>query len=57
METAFQRITEQARNQYVLGYFSDTRPRAGEFHSIAVKVSKPHGKVTHRKGYTVFPIN
>jgi VWFA-related protein len=57
METAFQRITEQARNQYILGYISDTRPRAGVYRSIDVKTTKPNLKVTHRKGYTQFPIN
>jgi VWFA-related protein len=54
METAFQRITEQARNQYVLGYYSDTRPQAGLFRSIDVKTTKPGMRVTHRKGYTQF---
>jgi VWFA-related protein len=57
METAFPKITEQARNQYVLSYVSDTRPRAGAYHDIDVKVSRPGVKVTHRKGYTQFPIN
>lgn len=57
MEAAFPKITEQARNQYILGYVSDTRPRAGTYHEIDVKTSRSDVKITHRKGYTQFPIN
>jgi VWFA-related protein len=59
MEKAFSRITEQARNQYVLGYLSDNRPAksGGVFRQIDVKVNKPGMKVTHRKGYIQFPTN
>jgi VWFA-related protein len=58
METAFSRITEQARNQYVLGYLSDNEPRrnSGVFREINVKTNKPDLKVTHRKGYIQFPV-
>jgi VWFA-related protein len=58
METAFSRITEQARNQYVLGYQSDNEPRrnGGIFREIKVQTSKPDLKVTHRKGYIQFPV-
>jgi VWFA-related protein len=56
LENAFTRITEQARNQYILGYVSDNRPRTGGiFRTIDVKVNQPNQKVTHRKGYTQFP--
>jgi len=57
METAFSRITEQARNQYVLGYLSDNKPRktGGVFREITVKASRQDLKVTHRKGYIQFP--
>jgi len=56
MEQAFRRITEQARNQYVLGYVSNNKPsRAGGiFREIKVKVNRPNMKTTHRKGYVQF---
>jgi VWFA-related protein len=59
MEKAFSRITEQARNQYVLGYLSDNKPAklGGVFREINVKVNKPNMQVTHRKGYIQFPTN
>jgi len=58
METAFSKITEQARNQYVLGYLSDNRPNkvGGIYREINVKTNKPNLKVTHRKGYIQFPV-
>lgn len=59
MEKAFSKITEQARNQYVLGYVSDSRPgrSGGIFREINVKTDKPNQNVTHRKGYIQFPVN
>jgi VWFA-related protein len=57
METSFARITEQARNQYVLGYHSTNKPAEGlpVVRSIEVKGRDSSWKVTHRKGYTQFP--
>ena len=57
METAFTRITEQARNQYVLGYTSSNEPRAsgGVFREINVRTSYPGHTVTHRRGYMQYP--
>lgn len=56
METAFTRITEQARNQYVLGYVSSNEPRGagGVFRTIDVRTRYPGRTVTHRKGYIQF---
>jgi VWFA-related protein len=52
LEHAFSQITEQARNQYVLGYTSNIRPpKTGVFHNIVVKTNQTNQKVTHRKGY------
>jgi len=52
LEHAFSQVTEQARNQYVLGYTSNIRPpKTGVFHNIVVKTNQPNQKVTHRKGY------
>ena len=57
MENAFARITEQARNQYVLGYHSTNEPQ-GELpvvRKIDVTGRDSNWKVTHRKGYTQVP--
>lgn len=57
MESAFPRITEQARNQYVLGYSSTNEPRGlrGIFREINVRTRYPGHTVTHRKGYMQYP--
>jgi VWFA-related protein len=57
LESAFNRITEQARNQYVLGYQSTNEPRGGlpVVRTIEVKGRDSRWKVTHRKGYTQSP--
>jgi VWFA-related protein len=52
METAFGRITEAARYEYVLGYVSSNK--AGQipvFRTIEVKTRSPKYVVLHRKGY------
>jgi VWFA-related protein len=55
MENAFNRITEQARNQYVLGYHS-TNKHADSLlpvvRTIEVKGREPQWKITYRRGYT-----
>jgi len=57
MENAFNRITEQARNQYVLGYQSTNEPANGlpVVRAIEVKARDPRLKLTHRRGYTQAP--
>jgi len=57
MENAFNRITEQARNQYVLGYQSTNKPTGvlPVVRTIEVKGRDPNWKITHRKGYTQVP--
>jgi VWFA-related protein len=57
MEAAFSRITEQARNQYVLGYHSTNEPvgRMPVVRTIDVKARNDGWKVTHRKGYLQVP--
>jgi VWFA-related protein len=57
METAFARITEQARNQYVLRYTSSNEPRGsgGVFREINVRTRFPGQTVTHRRGYMQYP--
>jgi VWFA-related protein len=56
METAFSGITEQARNQYVLGYISSNRAERGPvFRTIQVKTRLRGYTVLHRKGYLQNP--
>ena len=56
MENAFNRITEQARNRYVLGYQSTNELANGmpAVRTIEVKARDPRWKITHRKGYTQY---
>ena len=57
MEAAFTKITEQARNQYVLGYSSSNEPRGsrGVTREIRVETKAPGHRVTHRKSYVQYP--
>jgi VWFA-related protein len=58
MERGFATITEQARNQYVLGYISNNEVRRGTasvFRTIDVRTRNPNLRITHRKGYTQYP--
>ena len=55
METAFGRITEQARNQYILTYVSNNRTDRGVFRTINVKTRSSKDTVTHRSGYMQYP--
>ena len=57
METTFLRITEQARNQYVLSYVStnETRNIQGVRREINVKARNPDQTITFRKSYMQFP--
>jgi len=54
MESAFSRITEQARNQYVLGYHSTNELKGGlpTVRTIEVTGRNPKWDIKHRKGYT-----
>ena len=54
MESAFSRIPEQARNQYVLGYQSTNELKGGlpTVRTIQVKDRNPRWDIKHRKGYT-----
>ena len=56
METAFSRITEQARNQYVLTYVSNNVTDRTVFRTIKVKTRSSKDTVTHRSGYMQYPV-
>ena len=56
MERAFGKITEQARNQYVLGYVSSNEPRGQRGVRREIRVETKSGQeVTHRKSYMQYP--
>jgi VWFA-related protein len=57
LERAYTRSVEEARNQYVLGYFS-TNKAPGPlpiYRQIAVKTRRPGLDVRHRQGYYQYP--
>jgi Ca-activated chloride channel homolog len=56
IESAFSRIVEQARYQYVLGYVSNNRAEAATFRTITVKTRNGRYTVIHRRGYTQYPV-
>ena len=54
IEQAYGQITEQARNQYTLGY-TTTASQSGSYRSIEVRVSRPNLRVFARDGYYPLP--
>ena len=56
LEQSYAHITEQARNQYVLGYVSNNKPPPGDiiFRTIEVHANKPY-KIFHKRGYYQVP--
>ena len=54
IEDAYALVTEEARNQYTLGYNTAARP-AGGYRSIEVRVGRPNLKVFARDGYYSLP--
>jgi VWFA-related protein len=57
MENAFSRITEQSRNQYILGYYSTNSAPGimGVHREIDVRTKVPGQRATHRRGYIQYP--
>lgn len=54
IEQAYARVTEQARNQYTIGYASPISA-AGSYRSIEVRVNRPGLRVYARDGYYPLP--
>ena len=54
IETAYQTITAQARNQYTLGYTTPQKP-SSNYRDIEVRVKRPGLLVTARHGYYPLP--
>jgi VWFA-related protein len=57
VENAYASVTEEARNQYVLGYISSNEiiGSGPVFRDIAIAVSRQNLKTQHRKGYYQYP--
>jgi Ca-activated chloride channel homolog len=53
MEELYSRVTEEARNQYVLAYAPTGTDRSLEYHSIEVRVRREGLKILTREGYYV----
>ncbi|HEY3166516.1 MAG TPA: VWA domain-containing protein [Candidatus Binatia bacterium] len=57
IEKRYSRATEQARNQYVIGYLSNNKPPGDEpvLRNIEVKTARAGFETIHRKGYFQYP--
>jgi VWFA-related protein len=51
LDEAFDQISEELRNQYMLGYYSTNNRRDGKFRKVQVKINRSGMKVLARKGY------
>ena len=57
LERSYNQATDEARNQYVLGYFSNNKVQGPHpvFRQIVVKTDRPGLETFHRKGYYQYP--
>jgi VWFA-related protein len=55
IEGSYARLTEEARNQYTLGYYSNAPEKSMAYRSIDVRVNRPKLKVYARDGYYPAP--
>ncbi len=51
LESLYSRVTEQARNQYTLGYNPRGNDRAKDYHSVEVRVRREGLSILTREGY------
>ena len=51
LEQAFDEISQELRQQYVLGYYPTNEKRDGSFRKIKLETTKSEFKVLTRKGY------
>jgi VWFA-related protein len=54
IEQAYSRLTEEARNQYTIGYTTRATP-SSQYRDIEVRIDKPGLKVTAKQGYYPLP--
>ncbi len=57
MESAYGRITEQARNPYTLAYVPQGTDRKKDYHDIEVKIARGGLNISARQGYYSSPNN
>jgi VWFA-related protein len=55
IEKSFQKIIEQARNQYTVGYYSHESPLVETFRNTEIQVMRPNLTVVVKKGYYPTP--
>jgi VWFA-related protein len=55
IETAYSRLTQQARNQYTIGYYTNAPRNSMAYRSIDIRVNRPNLKVYARDGYYPVP--
>jgi VWFA-related protein len=53
LERLYSRVTEQARNQYTIGYSAKNTDRTQPYHSIEVRVERPGLSLLSRDGYYI----
>lgn len=51
LDGVFERLADQLRTQYTLGFYSSNEKRDGKFRALTVKVKKPGYAVKARSGY------
>ena len=51
LKSAFGKIAEELRHQYVIGYYPTNKEKSSLMHKIDIKVSRPSMKVRFRPGY------
>ncbi|HZS08888.1 MAG TPA: VWA domain-containing protein [Blastocatellia bacterium] len=51
LDSVFERLADQLRTQYTLGFYSSNEARDGKFRKLTVKVKKPGYAVRARSGY------
>ncbi|HYY68105.1 MAG TPA: VWA domain-containing protein, partial [Terriglobales bacterium] len=56
IETAYARVTEEARNQYTLGYNTKATGPSNTYRHIEVIVHRPNLKVQAKDGFYLLPI-
>jgi VWFA-related protein len=54
-DTAFARLDEATRSEYLIGYYPSDTPSDGRYRRIVVRVNRPGARVLYRHGYYARP--
>jgi VWFA-related protein len=57
LERLYSKVTEQARNQYILAFTPEEADRTKDYHAIEVRVRRPDLDVSAREGYYSSAVN